>query len=404
MAYENSTPAVPQDGQLDPNLQEAAGQFQTDEGKEWSADVLKDVQQHVNLKNVADANEAAGQHLENTYNDVKTNLLGMVQDDPTSAQLAVGIAPKLLEPLFAHMDSEAGGAAHGEAASALQTEIAHASIMRMADFSSDGAHMLMGQLKDHVGGDESEGILGNYIATMQTARTADDATNAQQLAGQQLRSSGIAAFKYGRGLLDPQTEQVQFPQTYLADLVRNNQILPDDKEALFLAHGNLSQLGDKQTDPFVMNQMVNRLNSGDDLTHKEIMQHVGGDLKYADALMLHGLANTRTPEFDGHISDLAATLNDARNKLVNGTRAGDAAFARFTDWFLPSYRRAGTDGFDPKSENYLFGNTSLANFAPKPSDNLETRNGPRQPLSEIFATPQSNTGPNDVPKQPRQET
>lgn len=271
MAYENSTPAIPQDGQLDQNLQDAAGQFHTDEGKDWSADVLKDVQQHVNLKSIADANEAAGQHLENTYSDVRSNLLGMVKDDPTSAQLAVGIAPKLLEPLFAHMDGETGGAAHGEASSALQTEIAHASIMRMADFSSDGAHMLMGQLKDHVGGDENEGILGNYIATMQTARTADDATNAQQLAGQQLRSSGIAAFHYGRGLLDPQTEQVQFPQTYLADLVRNTQIMPDDKEALFLAHGNLSQLGDKQTDPFVLNQMVNRLNSGDDLSHKEIM-------------------------------------------------------------------------------------------------------------------------------------
>lgn len=114
------------------------------------------------------------------------------------------------------------------------------------------------------------------------------------------------------------------------------------------------------------------------------MQHVGGDLKYADALMLHGLSSTRSPEFDGHISDLAATINDARKTLADGTRAGNAAFARFTDWFLPSYRRAGTDGFDPKSENYLFANTSLANFAPKASDLVTSRNGPRRSLADIF--------------------
>ena len=386
MAYENSVPAIPQDGQLDPNLQTAAAQFQTDEGKEWSSDILKDVQQHTNLTRIADANQAAGEHLVNTYNDVKDNLLGMVHDDPTASHLAVGLAPKLLEPLFAHMDPESGAQAHGTVTQELQSAIAHAGVMRMADFSADGANALMGQLKDRIGGDENENILGQYITSMQAARDADDATASQQMARQQLRSSGVAAFQYGRGLLDPQTEQVQFPQTYLADLIKNPQILPQDKEALFLAHGNLAQFGDKQTDPFVLNQLVNRLNAGDDVSHKELMQHVGGDLKYADALMLHGLSNARTPEFDGHISDLASTINDARNRLVDGTRAGDAAFARFTDWFLPSYRRAGTDGFDPKSENYLFGNTSLANFAPKAADLVTQRNPPRRSLGDIFGS------------------
>jgi hypothetical protein len=363
---------VPQDDTLSPVLQQVHDAYQTDEGKDVAGDVLTDIQQHANATAIVDANAAAGQQFVNNLATVKSNLVGMVQDDPTSHQLALGLAPKLVGSVLAStgMDPDAGTDAHGQITSHVQTEIAHAAITRMADLHGDLAHGLIGTLSPYLNeGDDK--VLGSYVDTMQAARTADTAAAVRQATVDQQRASGVAAFHFGSSLLDPRTEGVVYPQDYLQSLVRNNTINPDDKQALFTAFGKLSSAGDvAASNPNTVRQALSAIADPNvPVEHGDIMDHVGSNLRYVDAVMLHGMNLQRTPDGIAAVGQLKGLLDRAHDTIApSDTPAGTAAYSRFVNWLLPSYRRTGAAGLNPTSDNYLFNGMSLDNFRPTHED------------------------------------
>jgi len=232
--------AIPQDGQLERPLQQAQASFSTDDGRAWASDILATIQQHLNAVHIANANSAAGQHFEQTVSDTKDNLVGMAKADPTSAQLAIDLAPKLLAPVIAGagLSPEDEANTHAQISEHVQGAVANAAVTRMADLHAGAARSLMDSLADYIP-DEAKFPLRSYINTLDAARQADQAATQSQTLSQAARASSQAAYKYGSTLFDPRTEEISFPPGYLEKLVRNQQILPSDKEPLFKAFGQL---------------------------------------------------------------------------------------------------------------------------------------------------------------------
>ena len=391
MADDDITPAsptVPQDETLHPLLDNAVNSFQTDEGKDFGNEAAALIQQHVNMQNVVDSNIAAGQHFTRTLSQVKQNLMGMAQDDPSASNLAIDLAPRLIGPILQQtgMSPEDTQATHDSLTSHYQAEIARAGITSMADQHADGARQLMDRLSPYLQDGDTE-ALGSYIGNMQAARSGDAAAVADQRNTAAVRNSAVAAFQYGSSLLDPRTETVAYPQDYLSKLVKSNLILPDDKKALFQAYGNLRANGDTQaSDPYAVSKVLSDIvDPRVNLTHGDIMDHVGNDVRYVDALTLHGLNLQRTPSGMEAARQLGTVIDHAQDNLANsGDRAGTAAYSRFVNWLLPAFRRTGQEGLNPQSDNYLFKNTSWANFAPNHADAVAPFAGNRPALHDIF--------------------
>ena len=387
-AVAQAMPAIPQDGQLAPPLQKAGEQFSTDVGRDWSQDVLATIQQHMNMVNVANANTAAGEKFMSDMKATKDNLIGMADADPTSANLAITLAPKMIGPLLetTGMPIDQMTAAHEQITREVQEGIAHADVMKMADYHAPQAFGLMDSLKDYITPND-QATLGQYINTLHVARTLDNNATVAQAQQNQQQASQIAAYKFGSTLLDPRTENVSYPQGFLQSLVRNQQILPEDKQGLFTAASRLQTNGDvHQSDPHAVAAVLNDIiHPTTNMTHDAIMQHVGDDLRYVDALTLHGMNLQRTPEGQANARQLATALDLGRRTLApSNDLAGNVAYSRFVNWLLPAYRRAGVGGLNPDSDNYLFKNTSVANFAPTARDAVPPFSPKRQSLGDIF--------------------
>jgi hypothetical protein len=387
MADQPMNPAVPQDGELNPALEQAQDAFTAPGAQEWSADVAKDIQQHLNEVNVADANQRAGEQLVQNMADTKDNLVGMVQSDPTSVNLALNLAPKLVGGMLGHMADQPDIQAdtHSQITGHIQQAVAHAAVIRMADFHADGARDLLNQVSQHLGEGDADKLNG-YIDTLQNARDADHAAGLEQLQSDRDRASQLSAYKVGSTLLDPSRESIGFPDNFVANLVRNTAITPADKQPLYQAFNNLRQFGDPaSSDPHLVAQTLQQLASPDQgLSHADIFQHVGQGLKYVDALMLHGLNLGSTPEGLNAVKQLSTVVSSAQQQLAgSGTNVGDAAFGRFMDWLLPSYRRTGAAGLNPNSDNFLLPEGTMASFAPRHSDAVVTGT-PTRSLSDVF--------------------
>lgn len=384
----DATTVAPQDNELHPALEAAVSSFQDDGAQKWAGDIATDIQQHLNLVNTADANTAAGEQFVNNLADVKTNLVNMVKADPTSADLALGMAPKLVGPLLANSNVDADKIAdtHDSIVDHMQQQISHAAIIRMADFSSDNAKALISKYSDYLG-EGNDATLSRYADAMQAARNVDRQAGVQQGQDRAAAASSLSAFQQGSRLLDPHSEDTVFPENFAADLMRNQSINPQDKVPLYNAFNALRTVGDAPaSDPHLVTAILNNIAQGQDVGHDDILQHVGGGLKYADAWMLHGLTQTQSPVASGATQQLASVMNAAQQRLAgSGDRAGDAAFSRFADWFLPSYRRAGPDGLNSSSPSFINPHGNMALFALQHDDIVPTTDpGSRRSLGEIF--------------------
>lgn len=384
-------PSIPQDGQLSPPLQKVGEAFSTDIGRDWSQDVLARIQQHDNMAQAVNANTAAGDQFMTAMKTVKDNLIDMVggdRGDPHAWPLALDLAPKLIGPLLetTGLPADQMQAAHDQITSEVSQGIAHAAVMKAADYHAPMAFGLMDQLKDYIHPDD-QASLGQYINTLHVARTLDNQAIQEQAAQNQAQASQVAAFKFGSTLLDPRTENVSYPQGFLQSLVRNQSIAPEDKQGLFTAASRLQTQGDVHaSDPHAVAQVLNDIiNPRAAVAHDDIMQHVGDDLRYVDALTLHGMNLQRTPEGQANVKQLADAIDMGRRTLApSNDLAGNVAYSRFVNWLLPAYRRTGVGGLNPDSDNYLFKNTSIANFAPTARDAVPPFSPKRQSLGDIF--------------------
>ena len=386
-------PSIPQDGQLAPPLKAMTEGFSTEVGQDWAQHIAETVQQHVNMAEVANANTAAGEQFMRNMSSVKDSLIGMVggdRGDPSAAPLALSLAPKFIGPLLetTGMPADQMQAAHDQITREVSEGIAHAAVMKAADYHAPMAFGLMDQLKDYIHPDD-QAVLGQYINTQHVARTLDNQASYEQAQKDQARASQIAAFKFGNTLLDPRTETAAYPQGFLQSLVRNQDINPADKQGLFTAASKLQTNGDvQQSDPGTVAGVLKAIvNPNIPVSHDDIMQNIGSKLRLVDANMLHMMNLQRTPEGQANARQLSTALDLGRTTLAAGNDpAGNAAYSRFVNWLLPAYRRTGVGGLNPDSENYLFKTTSIANFAPTAADAIAARpqTQPRPPLHVLF--------------------
>lgn len=392
-------PAVPQDNTLSPALQNVAGLFQTDEGKDLAGTVLPMIQQHLNLINVADANAAAGQQQVQQVQQTKDNLIGMVRNDPTAADLAVNLAPHLVGALVdgsGIADPDQAASIHADLTQHIQSETARAAVTKMAEINGNAAKQLMGTLTDHLS-DDDQSALGKYISTMDTARQMDHAAQINQLTQDRNDLSQTNAFKYATQLMDRNSEQVQLPQDFMANLVANRAIQPADKAPIAGAFKTLMAVGDVPTsNPHVISALLQDIGNPTTppVSADAIMQHVGSNLRYADAQMLHGMSLGKTPVQQRAAAQLGSILSNAATTLnASGSTPGNAAFGRFTDWLTSSFRQTGIAGLDGASPNYLFKTVGLNSFPPQHEDIVQPAPGAERPsLGQIFAQGNQNTG------------
>jgi len=258
----------------------------------------------------------------------------------------------------------------------------------MAEIHTEGAKSLLDSLGPHLADGDAD-VLGRYIDLNDQARTADHQATLEQQANDRARDSSLSAYDFGSKLLDHTTESVNFPHNFMQGLVQNTQMTTGDKAGLSTAYNNLRTYGDAPTsNPHVVAQLLSDIaDPATDVAHGDIADHVGTGLKYVDAQMLHGLNTVRTPDALANVQALSSVVNGARQQLAgSGDAAGDAAFGRFTNWLLPSYRRTGAAGLNPNSDNYLFANNEMGSFAPKHEDVVQSAPVPDRPsLHSIFA-------------------
>lgn len=377
-------PSIPTENELHPALEAARGAFDTPESEAWGDGIITQVQQHLNAARVADANQAAGNQFVQNLGDTKDALINMVKGDPTSADLAMRLTPELYAGMLAHMPGETGDAVNAELTRHTRQEVARAAITRMAEVNEGGARALKDQLGEHLE-DTDHAVLDHYITAQQAAREADHGASVQQMIQQNARASGMATLMTANQLYDAKTESVKFPPNYMANLVADTSLAPQDKQALYVGYNNLRSYGDAPaSNPHVLTSMVSDLanTSAGDIAHQ-----VGTNLKYADAMTLQALGQARVPEAHAAVQQLADVLTNARDTLTaNGDHAGDVAFGRFVNWLMPAYRQAGPAGLNPASDSYLFANATPGQFMARHEDIV-----PQQPvagrpsLQQIFA-------------------
>jgi len=384
MAYD---PAVPQDNQLHPALEQTVGAISDPQAQDIAGQAAVDIQQHVNMTTAADVNTEAGNQFVNNLAATKNNLTGMASADPTSIPLALKLANDLIPPLLLHanVDPDTQADTHSAILSHFNQQIVHAGAIRAADFSPDMVQGIIDRYGEHLDDGDAD-KLTKYATALDGARQMDRTIGTQQAQMDAVRGSQLSAFRVGTSLLDQKRESVQFPDDFAANLIRDQNIQPADKAALYTAVTNLHQNGDQPTNPYTFVQRLQDVvNPGVDVNHNDLMSHVGKDLSYADAHMLQGLNLTTTPAGNRMAQGLLDNVTQAQRYLAgSGSRAGDAAFGRYMDWLLPSYRTSGAAGLDPGSDSYLFKTTSLAQFR-NHEDAVPPNPGGRQPLGQIFA-------------------
>lgn len=372
--------------QLDPALQQVFDAFDTPDGRQLAANVLPIIQQHVNAVNAADASEAAGQKSIANLNDTKNELLGLVKNDPTAAEMAIKIAPHLVAGIVTHsgMTSAEMEGAHKELTGHIQSEVARAAVTRMAELEAAPARQLMDNLSEHLT-DQDRTSLAGYIDTMERARQYDHDASVQQGQYGAALSSGRAAFDFAQGLLDPRTDQVQIPPDFMAGLMSNAGIRPADKAPILQAYSNLRTNGDPvQSNPHLVGALLQSIaDPAATVAPMDILKHSGIGLKYADAQMLHGLALGRTPEAQHMAAQLAAMVQRGATQLQPDLSAAhNAGYKRYVSWLLSAARRGGS--LAPGEPNYLFKSARVMDFAPKHQDIVPPRAAPTQTLGEIF--------------------
>jgi hypothetical protein len=143
-------------------------------------------------------------------------------------------------------------------------------------------------------------------------------------------------------LTNPDTGQLQFPAGWGKNMIADQRMIQADQSALWGAYGRLQAGGDPpQSDPHLMSALLSRAALPQQTNQRpaqaEILSHVGGGLTLADAQWMSGLSRPQTPQQQASTRDLVSTMASARDTTGYGP-AGDAAYGRFVNWFLPAYR------------------------------------------------------------------
>lgn len=349
-------------------------------GVEEAATYLND---YVQRRNIADANEAAAQNFASDLSDFRDGMKQFVTADPTLG--AVQATMKATAPMVQGVVGTTGHPDADEHAGTLTRhihgEIASAAVTSAAEKDANHARMLL----DHpdISGALATGeadSLRNYIDMQDRARALDQHIQDREQAMAADTRAGNAMFGYAAQLRSPDTGSPVFPSRWNQRVLADNSVPPGDTAVLRQLYGRLAVDGGPTTsDPWTAHQMVSDIASGDAPHPREVLSQVaGGNLRFNDALHLSSIPRESAAALNG-------LLDFGRQAIMaSDPIAGARAYGRFVNWVLPAFEQTGPAGAAPTGDVYLLRN-GLASFMPRVEDALPAapREG-RRPLKEIF--------------------
>jgi hypothetical protein len=373
-------------GLLNPALGQFVGNLQTPEAQDWAGDAASKIQNYLTQKSLASEAAQAGDDMVNNLDQTKSGLVSLVQSDPGATSLAISLAQTTVNGLIAqhgHLDPGDRAEASDQLVSHMQTEIAHASVQRLAEMDKPAALAQLDKLSDYLP-DDHQDALRQYADTQEIMRGQD----AQAMALQQQKDAALRGYanasSYLKGITDDAGSFRATPG-FLAGLMADQSVALPTKLALHAGYNMLHQYGDPdKSDPHVAADLLTRIGSDTPPQQGEIFSHLGSGLTVSDAGFLNDLIAPASPQRRSDLRLLSDTVSQARNTLASPSNgpAGTVAFGRFTNWLMPALQR-GANLTEMMSDNVL------QQFAPTPRDAVDavTPRGPRLPLASIFAGP-----------------
>lgn len=370
-------------GAFSPELRNFYSSFSTEEGQDWAAKAAAMVQAHADATQAADEAQDVHNQLVNNVSAVKQNLIGMAQQDPSAADLALDLAPHLIGGIAQHAGLDAEHGAIGDLSDHIQGQIAHAAIQTLAGMDEGAArNALAGRLGSALPeGDAS--ALDTYISSMASIRQTDHEAAGIQMTRDAINSSHRLTSDWLAGLMHPETGDQQFPQGWGQQMLADQRLTLNDKSALWGAYQRVAAGQDLQTsDPSALTQMLARVASANNRPgQEEILSHVGKDLTLSDAHWLGTLSGPQSPSQRQAVQNIADHLDAARQQIGNRS-----AFSRFVDWFVPAVKNGAS--LDPNAPGYAMTPERMARFQPTGDDIVQpaqlSAGSPRPPLSGIF--------------------
>lgn len=367
-------------GAMHPDLEKFVSGFQTPEGKEWAEGAASRVQDYLTGRAIAKNAQDTDNALATNLHDAKTNLMGMVQDDPGATSMALDLVPGAVKALAEPHNVPDEHV--GNLVSDMQGQIAHAAVSRLAEVDRPSAEAAMGKFGNYLP-EGSTDDLNNYIMTQEALRHED----ARAAGLQNLRDQAQASVTAGAGWLKSLTGDdggVTFPSGWSAQMFADPSMNIPTKVALHAAYLSLQHYGDPaQSDPDVLHNVVSRIADGKPPPQGEIFAHMGRGLTLADAGLLASSVGNLSPDQSATMGQLSNTLDAARSRIApdHYGPAGQVALQRFTKYLMTGMAAGGniTDLMGPDD-------VAFSRFQPTAADAAKTvtPDRPRVPLSQIF--------------------
>lgn len=365
-------------GQMHPALTDFINKFQTDEGKGWAQAAAGRVQDFMTTRAIAQQNQAAGDAFVNNLHDTKMNLTGMVQKDPSTADLALDLAPGIVKGLAG---DEHGDEVTGPIIDHMQGEIAHSAVQRYAELDHGLATDALDRYSSYIPEDQQTS-LRNYAGMQQALRTQD--AQAQQL--QQTRDAAVAGYQNATGWLGKLADDngdVHYDPNYSSKLMADQGVAMETKLALHAAYQVLQQSGGtQQSDPAILSSFISRIGDPNVQSPQqgELIAHVGSGLSLPDAQYLNGMLAPSNPQQRASMAQLADVTQQAKEMIASPANGagGQVAYGRFMQYMMSSLHGGGNVGD-------LLNDNRLQQFAPTADDVRQSLPvGPRLPLTDIF--------------------
>src|SRR6185437_15140934 len=162
-------------GPLNPMLDTFRQAFTEDGAPGWANDGVTAVQDFLHARDVADANADAAHAMQMNLAHTRDQLVGMVSDDPSSTDLALGLAQHaVLGLVAAHptLPEDRAGEVADSLTSDFHQQIAHASVTRWAETNAGAAREALDHYGRYLSDDDRTG-LDHYITAQDNARVVD---------------------------------------------------------------------------------------------------------------------------------------------------------------------------------------------------------------------------------------
>lgn len=363
-------------------------------------DALTHINNHLQMAEIADANTAAGQNLEDDWTRFGGGMIQWVKNDPTAVHAAMdAVVPMARGVVDSVPGVENPDDHHANLVNDLQRQIAISAVKGAADQHAGLAADLLGQdrIKDVLGDDTHKQLVG-YAYAQADARQRDASSQAIERAQAAQDASTSRLVDYASALEDPTGRGPRFPDRWNQRVLSDPAVRPQHQGLLGDLYYTMRTRGDvPSSDGLTAASMINAVANGT-ATPDEILGHaVAGNLRLQDAVHLAKLARDDGTGPDDHAQGLAQLAYAGRTAIMgrdgeNGA-AGVAAFDRYMNWLLPQYRRTGAAGAVPGGDFYLL-NGGIRAFMPTGDDLPAPRGNREKSLGQIFAQMDDTRNPN----------